>query len=87
MKNHTVERLWVEVNNRINYPLKRILIRMVERQEVDINNDHHKYCISWFTIHVSNVGLKLLVQSWNNHPLPSKFFFQFNLLCNYDLLI
>ena len=28
LQNHTVERLWVEVNNRVNYPIKSSLIRV-----------------------------------------------------------
>ena len=30
--NHRAERLWPEVNARINYPVKRILVRMEESQ-------------------------------------------------------
>ena len=63
-----VERLWVEVNNRVNYPIKRSLIDMIESQQLDLDNPLHKYSVSWCTIRIANVGLKLLVQSWNEHP-------------------
>ena len=87
IKNHIVERTWVEVNNRVNYPIKKILIGMVEREEVDIHDDHHKYCISWFTIHVCAAGLKMFVESWNAHPLPSKcFLHNYNYITNFILI-
>jgi len=28
-----------------------------------------KYCMSWFTIMVANVGATIAVQAWNNHPI------------------
>lgn len=70
-QNHTVERMWVEVNNRVNYPLKQLLIGMVENGEISLDNEVHKFCVSQVAIGVANAGLKLFVQSWNNHPLPS----------------
>ena len=35
--NHRAERLWPQVNARINYPVKRIFVRMEESQQIDIN--------------------------------------------------
>lgn len=39
--------MWVEVNTRVNYPIKRILQEMVENNEIDMANEMHKYCTSW----------------------------------------
>ena len=34
-QNHRVERMWSEVNQRINYPVKRILVQMEGSDEID----------------------------------------------------
>lgn len=65
--NYMIERLWVEVNRRVNYPVKRILV------EMESAGDLMKHCVSWFTIEVLSVGIQLFVQSWNNHPIPGLF--------------
>lgn len=65
--------MWVEVNQHVNYPLKRLLINMVENNEIRLDNDLHKFSVSWVALGIVNIGLKLFVESWNNHPLPSMF--------------
>lgn len=30
--------------------------------------------MSWFTLRVANVGLKLMVDAWNNHRIPGRVF-------------
>ena len=37
-----VERIWVEVNTRVNCPIKRILIVMEDSEEIDMDNPLHK---------------------------------------------
>jgi hypothetical protein len=68
--NHPVERIWVEINGRVNYPIKSCLISMQERGELDMDNEHVKFCVSWFAIRVANVGTTLAVSSWNQHTIP-----------------
>ncbi len=70
MQNHTVERLWVEVNARVNYPIMAALIVMTERGEISADDPLCQSCVSWFTINVANVGVTLFVNAWNNHPIP-----------------
>ena len=74
-QNHCVERMWVEINGRVNYPLKACLIEMQERNEINMDSEHVKFCVSWFTIRVSNVGTTLAVQAWNAHPIPGIYIF------------
>ena len=62
--------MWVEINARVNYPIKHCLVQLEENGEINIDDPHHKFCISWFTIHVTNVGTTLAVQAWNDHPVP-----------------
>ena len=70
-QNLTVEHVWPEVNSRVNYPLKRILIVMEECQEIDMNDDAIcKFCVSFVSCNVSSCGLCTLVGAWNHHSIP-----------------
>ncbi len=69
-QNHCVERMWVEINARVNYPIKHCLVSLQERGTINLDCPHQKFCISWFTIRVTHVGTTLAVQSWNDHPIP-----------------
>ncbi len=60
----------MEINGRVNYPLKSCLVIMQENGDIDLDCAHQRFCISWFTIRVANVGTKLAVGAWNNHPIP-----------------
>ena len=65
-----VERMWVEFNTRVNYPVKRVLMDMAEHGDINIainNSSMHKFCVS---IQVVNVGVVLLIKAWNNHAIP-----------------
>ena len=73
MQNHTVERFWPEVNSRVNYPIKSCLIDLENRDVFDIDAAAHKFCVSWFTLRVANVGTTLCVNSWNAHSVPRTF--------------
>lgn len=72
MQNHMVERIWVEVNARVNYPIKVVLIQMMESGEFDLENEMHAFCVSWFAIKLAAVGVQLFVSSWNEHPIPGR---------------
>lgn len=65
-----VERIWVEVNARVNYPIKCVLIDMMESGDFSLEDDQDKFCVSWFAIQVAAVGVELFVASWNEHPIP-----------------
>ena len=65
--NHRVERLWMEVNQRVNYP---ILVALEANGRLDLSNVVVKFCVSYSTIKVLAEPLLLLVESWNNHRIP-----------------
>ena len=44
--NHRVERMWPEVNQQINYPVKRILVQMEGSDELDMTNSITKFRVS-----------------------------------------
>ena len=69
------ERIWVEVNCRVNYPIKACLRDMQETGEIDMDNLTDQFCTSWFTMRVANIGTLAMVKSWNTHKIPSKFSF------------
>lgn len=70
--NHRVERMWVEINQRVNYPVKRILVSMEGAQEIDMSNNVVKFCVSWTTMNVITPASIRFVGSWNNHRIPGK---------------
>ena len=65
-----VERIWVEVNACVNYPIKTVLIDLMESGDFSLDNDSDKFCVSCFAIKVAAVGIELFVASWNEHPIP-----------------
>ena len=68
--NHRAERLWPEVNARINYPVKRILVRMEESQQIDMTDGITKFSVSWVTITVITSPIMEFIRSWNAHTIP-----------------
>ena len=68
-----VERMWVEVNGQVNYPIKDALINMMESGDFSLDDDLDKYCVSWFTINTAAAGIGLFVASWNEHPIPGEY--------------
>ena len=65
-----VERIWVEINARVNYPIKEVLVDMLERGDFSLDAEWHKFCVSWFVIQVASTGIELFVAAWNDHPIP-----------------
>lgn len=76
--------MWSEVNARVNYPIKAVLVEMVERGQLNMDDNLHLFCASWLSTRVSFVGIELFVKSWNHHPIPGNFPFIMSLLHNYD---
>ena len=63
---------WVEVNSRINYPLKRHLISMEATNLINMSDETTKFCVSFVTCNVAYHGLSLFVAAWNHHSIPGK---------------
>ena len=74
-QNHIVERMWVEINKRANYPIKKALVEMHSSSLIMVEDPAdpvHRFCVSWVSLKVANVGTSLTMQSWNAHPIPGK---------------
>ncbi|XP_066926470.1 uncharacterized protein [Clytia hemisphaerica] len=71
-KNLPIERIWVEVNSRVNYPLKEALVEMDNTLQIDMENDAFKFCVSEVSCRVANYGLNVVISSWNQHPISGR---------------
>lgn len=67
-----IERYWVEVNSRVNYPLKQALQEMEEAGDINMDDTCDRFCTSWVAIRVARVGVQRQVQAWNNHTIRGK---------------
>ena len=68
-KNLPIERLWPEVNSRVNYPIKSVLVEMDNSNEIDMGNEAVKFCVSKVACMVAGFGLQVVISSWNEHPI------------------
>ena len=59
--------MWIEVNTRVNYPIKDILSNLFGSDKIDMGNEVTKFCISWVSCNLRKYGLTNIVQSWNNN--------------------
>ena len=71
-QNHRAERIWPEVNSRVNYPIKSVLVRMEAEELIDMQNEVHKFSVSWVTIRVIASPIAAFVSAWNSHTVPGR---------------
>ena len=71
-ENHVIERIWVELNRRVTYPLKRVLTDMDNEEEIDLDSSLVKFCVSTVTQEVAKVGMNRMIMAWNAHALPHR---------------
>ena len=69
-QNYIAKRMWPEVNQRVNYPIKRILVNLQGKKHFDFDDAVIKFCVSWVTMYTCHEPLQQLVDSWNFHRIP-----------------
>lgn len=45
---------------------------MANDELINLDDDATKFCVSWFVSRVADTGIKQVIDSWNNHPIPGK---------------
>lgn len=70
--NHIIERIWVEPNQRVTYPVKRIVQSMDDCRSINMDCPITKHCVSTVLCHVCEVGMRRMIEAWNNHPIPHR---------------
>ena len=62
----------MEVNGRVNYPIKLALNEMNDADDIDLEDTLQQFAVSEVTKQVASHGCKIMVSSWNNHVIPGK---------------
>nr|XP_054594307.1 uncharacterized protein LOC107395007 isoform X2 [Nothobranchius furzeri] len=71
-RNHVIERMWSDVNARVNYPLKTALVQLVDMEDLDMVDYTSKYCVSNLTCQMAGLGITNVIEAWNAHRIPGK---------------
>ena len=70
-QNHIIERMWVELNGRVSYLIKRALVQMTELNLIHMNDNSYKYAVHFISSNVAKMGMQLFISSWNAHSIPN----------------
>ena len=62
----------MDVNIRVNYPIKTALVEFENNSVFDMENETDKFFVSRVSCQVASYGLQVCIRSWNSHPIPSK---------------
>ena len=71
-QNLPIERFWVEVNSRVNYPIIHMLNTMKEDSFISLECNQTKFFVSQVTQRLAYFGMQTTVRAWNNHHIPGK---------------
>lgn len=69
-KNRVIERIWHEVNQRVNYRIKKWLVELVQRGLIDMDLQIDKVSVGHCVRSLVSIGLNRFQQSWNHHRIP-----------------
>lgn len=83
------ERIWPEINSRVNYPIKSALMSIEESGIICIDDPLHKFSVSHCTTRVASAGAETAIAAWNDQSIPSELKWNMQLLtkCTYNMYI
>ena len=64
--------MWVELNKRVSYPFKKVLIEMVESNIVNMADEAYKFAVHYFASSVAKIGMQSFIPSWNAYHIPDQ---------------
>ena len=70
LQNHKIERIWPEINQRVNYPIKSAAVQLTDADKLDMDDSLQKFCVSTLFLQLSELGVGRVVASWNAHRIP-----------------
>ena len=70
--NNIIERIWVEVNSRVNYPIKNALGQFATDGLIGMMQGHAKFAVSWVSCRIAKVNLQILAAACNHYSVPLK---------------
>ena len=71
-QNHIIERIWVELNRRVIYPIKRAIVEIQEIATINMNCPVTMFAVSNVLMQVTEVGMNRMIISWNSHFIPRR---------------
>ena len=71
-QNHIIERIWVELNERVTYPIKSVVSSLDNDGLINMDCPVTKFAVSTVLIRVCRVGINRMIAAWNSHPIPGR---------------
>ena len=70
--NHIIKRIWVELYQRVTYPVKRIIKSMDDTRLINMDCPITKFCVSAVLCQICEIGIWRMIAAWNSHPIPHR---------------
>ena len=67
-----MERIWNEINQRVNYRIKSHLVELANNNLLNMDLDIDKFCVGYIVRSLVNIKIERFKNSWNCHRIPKK---------------